>query len=39
MVVYTGEVCGMRATEEKVAEPTNNDVLEVGRNRSMGILT
>ena len=39
MVVYTCEVCGMRATKEKVAEPTNNDVLEVGRDRSMGILT
>ena len=39
MIVHTSEVSGMIATEEKVAIPSNNDVLEVGRDRSVGIST
>ena len=39
MVIHTSGVCGMVAPEEKVAIPFNNDVLEVGRDRIVGILT
>ena len=39
MVIHTSGVCGMVAPEEKVAIPFNNDVLEVGRDRSVGVLT
>jgi hypothetical protein len=38
MVVHTSVISGMRTTKKKVTEPSNNDVLKVGRNRSMGIL-
>ena len=39
MVIHTSGVCGMVAPEEKVAIPFNNDVVEVGRDRIVGILT
>jgi hypothetical protein len=39
MVIHTSGVCGMVALEEQVAIPFNNDVLEVGRDRIVGILT
>ena len=39
MVIHTSGVCGMVAPEEKVAIPFNNYVLEVGRDRIVGILT
>ncbi len=38
MVIHTSGVCGMVAPEEKVAIPFNDDVLEVGRDRIVGIL-
>ena len=38
MIFHTSGIRGMIATEEKVAIPSNNDVLEVGRERSVGIL-
>ncbi len=39
MVFHTSGVRGMIAPEEKVAIPFNDDVLEVGRDRIVGILT
>ena len=39
MVFRTSGVCGMVAPEEKVEIPFNDDVLEVGRDRSVGVLT
>ena len=39
MIFHTSGVRGMIATEEKVAIPSNDDVLEVGRDRSVGVLT
>ena len=39
MIFHTSGARGMIATEEKVAIPSNNDVLEVGRDRSVGVLT
>ncbi len=39
MIFHTSGVRGMIATEEKVVIPSNDDVLEVGRERSVGILT
>jgi len=39
MVIHTSGVCGMVAPEEKVVIPFNNDVLEVGRDRIVRILT
>jgi len=38
MIFHTSGVRGMIATEEKVAIPSNNDVLKVGRDRSVGVL-
>ncbi len=38
MIFHTRGVHGMIATEEKVVIPSNNDVFEVGRERSVGIL-
>jgi len=39
MVFHTSGVRGMVAPEEKVAIPFNDNVLEVGRDRIVGILT
>jgi hypothetical protein len=39
MIFHTSGVHGMIATEEKDVIPSNDDVLEVGRERSVGILT
>ncbi len=39
MIFHTSGIHGMIAIEEKVVIPSNNDVLEVGRERSVGILT
>ncbi len=39
MIFHTSGIHRMIATEEKVAIPFNNDVLKVGRERSVGILT
>ncbi len=39
MIFHTNGVRGMIAPEEKVAIPSNDDVLEVGRDRSVGVLT
>jgi len=39
MIFHTIGVRGMIATKEKVTAPSNNDVLEVGRDRSVGVLT
>ena len=39
VIVCTSEVCGMGAVEEKIAIPTNNDVLEAGRDGGVRILT
>ena len=39
MIFHTSGVRGMIAPEEKVAIPFNDDVLEVGRDRSVGVLT
>jgi len=39
MVFHTSEVRGMIAPEEKVVIPFNDDVLEVGRDWIVGILT
>ena len=39
MVFHTSGVRGMIAPEEKVVMPFNDDVLEVGRDRIVGILT
>ncbi len=39
MIFHTSGIRGMIATEEKVLIPSNDDVLEVGRERSVGILT
>ena len=39
MIFHASEVRGNIATEEKVTIPSNNYVFEVGRNRSVGILT
>ena len=39
VIVHTSEDRGIIATEEKVAIPSNNNVLKVGRHRSVGILT
>ena len=39
VIVHTSEVRGMIAIKEKVAIPSNNDVLKVGQDRSVGILT
>ena len=35
MIFHTSGVRGMIAPEEKVAIPSNDDVLKVGRDRSM----
>ena len=39
MIFHTSGVRGMIAPEEKVAIPFNDDVLEIGRDRSVGVLT
>ena len=39
MIFHISGVRGMIATKEKVTAPSNNDVLEVGRDRSVGVLT
>ena len=39
MIFHTSGVHGMITTKEKVVIPSNNDVFEVGRERSVGILT
>jgi len=39
MIFHTSRVRGMIAPEEKVAIPFNDDILEVGRDRSVGVLT
>ena len=39
MIFHTSGVHGMIATKEKVVIPSNDDVFEVGRERSVGILT
>ncbi len=39
MIFHTNRICGMIAIEEKVAIPSNDYVLKVGRERSVGILT
>jgi hypothetical protein len=39
MIFHTSRVRGMIAPKEKVAIPSNDDVLEVGRDRSVGVLT
>ena len=39
MIFHTSGVHGLIATEEKVVIPSNNYVLKVGRERSVGILT
>ncbi len=38
MIFHTSGIRGMIAIEEKVAIPSKDDVLEVGRERSVGIL-
>jgi len=38
MIFHTSGVREMIAPEEKVAIPFNDDVLEVGRDRSVGVL-
>ncbi len=39
MIFHTSGIRGMIAIEEEVAIPSNDDVLEVGRERSVGVLT
>ncbi len=39
MIFHTSGIRGMIAIEKKVAIPSNDDVLEVGRGRSVGVLT
>ena len=39
MIFHTSGVRGMIASEEKVAIPSNDDVLKVGPHRSVGVLT
>jgi hypothetical protein len=39
MIFHTSGVRGIIAAEEKVTIPFNDDVFEVGRDRSVGILT
>jgi hypothetical protein len=39
VIVHTSEVRGMIAPEEKVEIPSNNDVLKIGQDRSVEILT
>ena len=39
MIFHTSGVRGITAAEKKVPIPSNNDVFEVGRDRSVGILT
>ncbi len=39
MIFHTSGVHGMITAKEKVVIPSNNDVFEVGRERSVGILT
>ena len=39
MIFHTSRVRGMIAPEEKVAIPFNDDVLKVGRDKSVEILT
>ena len=39
MIFHTSGVHGMITTKEKVVIPSNHDVFEVGRERSVGILT
>jgi hypothetical protein len=38
MIFHTSGVNGMITIKEKVVIPSNNDVFEVGRERSVGIL-
>ncbi len=38
MIFHASGIRGMIAIEEKVAVPSNDDVLKVGRERSVGIL-
>ena len=38
MIFHTSGIRGMIATEEKVAIPSDDDVLKVGSERSVGIL-
>ncbi len=39
MIFHTSGIRGMIAIEKKVAIPSNDDVLEVGRERSVWVLT
>ena len=39
MIFHTSGVHGMITTKEKVVIPSTDDVFEVGRERSVGILT
>ena len=39
VIVHTSEVCGMSAIEKEITIPSNNNVLEGGRDGSVGVLT